>query len=153
MRTRFLLLALAFSQIFPGLDAQTPDDPKEPKSETFFIDPSSAPLPGGKAQLLVSALKGGPVNYCGSYKMKVTPYFFQSENGSVSVCISDESLRKLTQGIAVDLTGKAITEGQKEARVIKIKAKPHGDRQGMLRISVRAKTGNLIFNTTYHFGK
>jgi hypothetical protein len=85
--------------------------------------------------------------------MKVTPYFFESENGSVSVNISDESLRKLTQGVAVDLTGRAITSGEKEARMIKIKAKPSGEKQGMLRITVHAKNGDLVFNTTYHFGK
>jgi hypothetical protein len=153
MKTGLLIFGLALLQIPLGTSAQQPGGGKEPVKEIFVIDPSSAPLPGGKARLLVSALKGGPVNYSGLYRMKVTPYFFESETGSVSVTISDESLWKLTQGVAVDFTGHAITSGEKEARVIKIKAKPSSEKQGMLRITVHAKNGDLVFNTTYHFGE
>ena len=49
----------------------------------LFIGPSSSSVALGKASLIVSPLTHRDVNYVGDYQLKVKPYFFKSEKGSL----------------------------------------------------------------------
>jgi hypothetical protein len=54
--------------------------------------------------LIVGALRRNAGTYIGDYQLEVSPYFFMSEKGTLSMIVSNESLRKLTQGIPVSVT-------------------------------------------------
>jgi hypothetical protein len=73
----------------------------------LFIDPSSTSVAlRGKASLIVSPLTHREGNYVGEYQLKVRPYFFKSEKGSLLLAASDEAVRKLQAGTAMNFTGK-----------------------------------------------
>ena len=55
----------------------------------LFIGPSSASVALGKASLIVSPLTHRDGNYVGDYQLKVRPYFFKSEKGSLLLAASD----------------------------------------------------------------
>ena len=54
-----------------------------PVTRKLFIDPSSTSVRLGKATLIVSPLTRRGGNYIGDYQLKVRPYFFKSETGSL----------------------------------------------------------------------
>src|SRR5688572_18351061 len=67
----------------------------EPPLAKIVIEPSSASLTGGNATLTTTALNRKAGSFVGDYQLKVTPYFFKSEKGKLSIHVSDEMLRKL----------------------------------------------------------
>ena len=75
----------------------------------LIIDPSATSVALGKASLIVSPLTHRNGNYVGNYRLKVRPYFFKNEKGSLLLAASDDSLRKLQTGTAVNFTGKVVT--------------------------------------------
>ena len=76
----------------------------------LFIDPSSSSVAlRGKASLIVSPLTHRNGNYAGDYQLKVRPYFFKSEKGSLLLAASDDAVRKLQAGRAINFTGQAVT--------------------------------------------
>lgn len=117
----------------------------------MVIEPSSASLAGAKAQLMATALQRKDAKYTGSYQLKVTPYFFKSESGTLSVAVSDESLRKLAAGSAVKFAGSAVTTGSSKKRPITVKALPDGvgSQNGTLTISIATENGELLFTSSY----
>src|SRR4026207_77645 len=71
----------------------------------LFIDPSSTSgALRGKASLIVSPLTHRDGNYVGDYNLKVRPYFFKSEKGSLLLAASDEAVRKLQAGKPLKFT-------------------------------------------------
>ena len=59
----------------------------------LFIDPSSISVAlRGKASLIVSPLTHRDGNYVGDYQLKVKPYFFKSEKGSLLLAASDDAV-------------------------------------------------------------
>jgi len=83
--------------------------------------------------------------------MKVNPYFFKNEKGMLSIEAPEESVKKLTNGIAVDFTGKAFSSGTKKIRAINGTATPTNRDQGTVTLWFIASGRKLIFNTTYRF--
>jgi hypothetical protein len=118
------------------------------------LQPSSASLAGGKAKLTTTALRREAARYVGNYDIKVRPYFFKSEKGTLSIAVSDESLRKLAKGTAVDFAGNAVTSGSGKTRTVKVKVTPAGAgvANGRLTISIATENGELVFATEYTFG-
>jgi hypothetical protein len=91
---------------------------------SFFIDPASTSIKGGKASLIVGALRPSAGTYIGDYQLTISPYFFMSEKGTLSMIVSDESLRKLTQGIPVSVTGQATTKKSGKTKAVNAKLTP-----------------------------
>ena len=131
--------------------AQTPPPTNQspPIAKRFLIAPSSSSLAGGTARLVVGALSREPGTYVGAYRIKVFPYFFKSESGRLSMQVSDVALLKLTQGVAVELAGRATTNGTGKTRAIMAWAKPSTSDCGALIFAVTTLEGKLIFNTSY----
>ena len=75
----------------------------------LFIDPSSASIALGKASLIVSPLTRRGGNYVGDYQLKVRPYSFKSEKGTLVLAASDDSVRKLQAGTAIVRPSRAKT--------------------------------------------
>jgi hypothetical protein len=118
------------------------------------IEPSSASLAGGKANLTTTALRREAAKYVGNYDIKVRPYFFKSEKGTLSFAVSDELLRKLAKGTVVDFAGSAVTTGSGKSRAVKVRVTPAGVgmANGSLTISITTENGELVFATEYTFG-
>ena len=90
--------------------------------------------------------------YIGEYEVTVSPYFFLSEKGTLSMIVSDESLRKLTQGIPVSVTGQATTKKSGKTRAVNAKLTPAVKGRGSVTISFTEVDTKLIFKTFYQFG-
>ena len=118
------------------------------------IQPASASLAGGKAHLTTAGLQRAGGRYAGNYQLKVEPYFFKSESGTLSVVVPDELLRKLVGGQAVSFAGKAVTSGSGKTRAVRVKASPAAAdaSRGSLTISIPTENGELVFATQYTLG-
>jgi hypothetical protein len=101
--------------------------------------------------LIVSPLTHRDGNYVGDYQLKVRPYFFKSEKGSLLLAASDDSVRKLQVGRAIDFTGKAVTRKDGNTHVVLGKATPSSADRGSVTFSIITENGKMIFNTSYHF--
>jgi hypothetical protein len=117
----------------------------------LFIDPSSTSVPLGKAGLIVSPLTHRDGNYVGDYQLKVRPYFLKSEKGTLLLAASDDSVRKLQAGTAIDFTGKAVTRKDGKTHVVLGKATPPSGDRGSVTFSIITENGKMVFNTSYHF--
>ena len=124
---------------------------------SFFIEPTSTSIEGGKASLIVGALHRSAGTYVGDYELTVSPYFFMSEQGTLSMIVSDELLRKLTQGIPVSVTGQATTKKSGKTRAVNAMLTPapekdRGSVTGSVTFSFTEYDTKLIFKTSYQFG-
>ena len=117
----------------------------------MILEPSAASLAGGKARLTTSALRIQGGRYIGDYQLKVFPYAFKNETGSLSIGVSDESLRKLAAGLPVSFTGTAVTSGSGKTRPVTVLATPttRGVTKGKLTISIATENGALVFAPAY----
>ncbi len=118
----------------------------------LIIDPSSTSLAGGNVKLSTSTLNRRAQTFGGDYQIRVMPYFFKNEKGSLVISVPDSSLRKLTKGVALEFAGKAITSATGEQHPVHVRATSVGDGRGDLTISIKTENGNLVFNTVYRFG-
>ena len=119
----------------------------------LFIDPSSTSVAlRGKASLIVSPLTHRGGNYVGTYQLKVRPYYFKSEKGTLLLAASDDSVRKLQAGTAINFTGKAVTRKDGKTHVVLGKATPSSGDRGSVTFSIITDNGKMVFNTSYHFG-
>jgi hypothetical protein len=124
----------------------------DPVKRKLFIDPSSTSVRLGKATLIVSLLTRRGDNYIGDYQLKVRPYFFKSETGSLVLGASEDFVRRLQSGRAIDFTGKALTREDGTTHVVLGRATPlSGDRGTVTFSIVTEKNAKIIFKTSYHF--
>ena len=123
----------------------------DPVTRKLFIDPSSTSLLLGKASLIVSPLTHRNGNYVGDYQLKVKPYFFKSETGTLLLAASDDSVRKLQAGTAIDFTGKAVTRKDGKTHVVLGTATPSSGDRGSVTFSIITENGKMVFKTSYHF--
>jgi hypothetical protein len=118
----------------------------------LFINPSSTSVPfRGKASLIVSPLTHRNGNYVGDYKLKVRPYFFKSEKGSLLLAASDDVVRKLQAGIAIDFSGKAVTYEDGRTHTVLGRVTPSSADRGSVTFSIITDDGKMVFKTSYHF--
>ena len=123
-----------------------------PVTRKLFIDPSSTSVRLGKATLIVGPLSRRGGNYIGDYQLKVRPYFFKSETGSLVLGASEDFVRRLQSGRAIDFTGKALTREDGTTHVVLGRATPlSGDRGTVTFSIVTEKNAKIIFKTSYHF--
>jgi hypothetical protein len=153
-----LSAALGFSLVlFPsGLDAQsTASLPKvgEAVNRRMFVDPSSTTVSHNKVRLIVGPLTHKGKFYAGSYWLKVFPYFFKSETGTLKLDTPDEAVRKFVEETEVKFTGKATNNKGGKTKVITGKATPSDKDKGSLTFSLETDNGRMTFNTSYHFAQ
>ena len=117
----------------------------------LVIDPSATSVALGKASLIVSPLTHRDGNYVGTYRLKVRPYFFKNERGHLLLAASDDSLRKLQTGTAINFTGKAVTNEDGRMHVVNGKVTPASPDRGRVTFSIVTDEVKLMFNTSYHF--
>jgi hypothetical protein len=119
----------------------------------LFIGPSSTSVAlRGKASLIVSPLTHRDGNYVGDYQLKVRPYFFKSEKGSLLLAASDDSVRKLQAGTPINFTGNAVTHKDGRTHIVLGRATPSSGDRGSVTFSIITDEAKIVFNTSYHFG-
>ena len=151
--TIFVLLMLRIASCVHAEKFNSTAEASDPIARKLFIDPSSTSVAlRGKASLIVSPLTHRNGNYAGEYQLKVRPYFFKSEKGSLLLAASDDSVRKLQAGIAINFTGKAVTHKDGRIHVVLGRATPSSPDRGSVTFSIITDDdGKLVFNTSYHF--
>jgi hypothetical protein len=119
----------------------------------LVIGPSSTSVAlRGKASLIVSPLTHRDGNYVGDYQLKVRPYFFKSEKGSLLLAASDDAVRKLQAGTAINFTGQAVTHKDGRTHIVLGRATPSSRDRGSVTFSIVTDDARIVFNTSYHFG-
>jgi hypothetical protein len=125
-----------------------------PTDRILVIDPSSMPIAGGKATLIIGTLQRTKGVYTGDYKIKVFPYFSKNEKGQLAIVVSDESLAKLNQGKVAAIIGTATTNGKGgRSRHIDATATPININRGTLKLWFMAGNRKMIFAPAYHFAE
>jgi len=149
--TIFVFLMLRVASCIRAEQFNSTAETSNPVARKLSIDPSSTSVALGKASLIVSPLTHRDGNYVSNYKLKVRPYFFKSEKGTLLLAASDDSVRKLQAGTAIDFTGKAVTRKDGKTHVVLGKATPSSGDRGSVTFSIITENGKMIFNTSYHF--
>jgi hypothetical protein len=118
-----------------------------------MIDPSSVPVAAGRATLTIGSLQCTNGIFSGDYKIKVFPYFFKNEKGTMSVFVSDATLAEIDQGKVADITGTATTSGKGgRTRHIEATVTPADINHGTLKLSFTTVTNRkMLFEPAYHF--
>jgi hypothetical protein len=148
----FVFLALGAMSRIHAEKAKSAAEPLNPVTHKLFIDPSSTAVPLGKARLIVSPLMRRNANYAGEYQLKVRPYFYKNETGSLVLEVSEDAVGKLQAGRPIDFTGKALTHEDGTSHVVLGRATPSSNDRGSVTFFIVTKNGKFIFNTSYHFG-
>ena len=149
--TIFVFLMVCVASCIHAEKFNSTGETSDPVARRLFIDPSSASVALGKASLIVSPLTHRDGDYAGDYQLKVRPYFFKSEKGTLLLAASNDSLRKLRAGTAIDFTGKAVTRKDGKIHVVLGKATPSSGDRGNVTFSIVTENGKMIFNTSYNF--
>jgi hypothetical protein len=118
----------------------------------LIIDPSSMPVPAGKATLTIGPLQRTNGVYTGDYKLTVFPYFLKNQKGRLAIVVSDASLAEAGRGKVVTVNGTATTSG-KTAKTLPITAiaTPVNMDHGTLRLWFSTDSRKMIFTPAYHF--
>jgi hypothetical protein len=122
-------------------------------NRVLMIDPSSMPVAAGKATLTIGPLRCTNGIYAGDYKIKVFPYFFKNEKGTLAVFVPDATLAEIDQGKVAAITGTATTSGKGgRTRPIEVTATPADTNHGKLKLCfTTAANREMIFEPAYHF--
>jgi hypothetical protein len=117
------------------------------------IDPARTSIFIGNVSLTMPALAREGGTYATTYEAKVFPFFFYSEQGRLWIDFSDDELARLERGETVDFTGHAQTDDGSQRR-IEGRATRVDANSGKIKVRIFvSKRIELIFNTTYRFGK
>jgi len=148
----FVFLVLSGTSCIYAERSKSTTGTSNPVTRKLFIDPSSTSVRLGKATLIVSPLTRRGGNYIGDYQLKVRPYFFKSETGTLVLGASEDFVRRLQSGRTIDFTGKALTREDGTTHVVLGRATPlSGDRGTVTFSIVTEKNAKIIFKTSYHF--
>lgn len=121
------------------------------KFDRVVVPPAKTSLYVGSVTMTMPDFVRKNGAYESSYQAKVFPYFFSSEQGLISIDISDEMLRQLESGQSVDFKGRGVRDDGAERR-LEGTATPADGMSGRLKVRVFvSKRIELIFNTTYRF--
>ena len=142
-----LLLLLAET----GDGASTGSAAEVTRARQLLVDRSSSPLALGKATLTVSPLHLENETFRGHYQLKVTPFFFMNEQGSLALAAPAASLRSLAAARPVEFRGTATDAGNGRTKEITGKMSPADNDRGAVTFSVKTDNGPVAFVTSYHF--
>ena len=117
----------------------------------MFVESSSTQVSLNKVDLIVNPLTHKGNYYLGSYQIKVFPYDYKNEKGTLKIEASNDSVFNLSKGISLSFTGKATNTKSGEVKVITGKATPINIDRGTAMVSIVTANGLMVFNTTYHF--
>ena len=116
------------------------------------IEPCVMKVAGGKATLTIGWLRRTNDVCRGDFRMKVVPYFFKNEKGTLAISVTDEMIAKAAQGQTVDITGTATGDGKHAVvRDITAVATPVDAEHGALKLWFMVDERKMVFETEYRF--
>ena len=123
-----------------------------PAGHRLFVEPCSAPILLGRVSLVVTPLSRKGKTCIGNYQLKVLPYFYKNEKGTLILEASDNLIKTLMSGSPVSFVGKATSGKDGKVKNIVGKAVPSIKDKGRVTFSINTEFGLIVFNTAYHFG-
>lgn len=117
------------------------------------IEPAKTSIYIGTVRLSLLPFTRHDGVFTSEYAAKVFPFFFYSERGTISIEISDDQLRQLRNGAAVEFKGLA-RKSSGTPRRIEGRAVPDSSDPTRGKIKVLVGVGKrieLIFNSVYRF--
>ena len=148
----FVFLMLGVASVVHAERSDSTAGTSNAGTRKLFIGPSSTSVAlRAKASLIVSPLTHRDGNYVGDYQLKVRPYFFKSEKGSLLLAASDDAVRKLQAGTAINFTGQAVTHKDGRTHIVLGRATPSSRDRGSVTFSIVTDDARIVFNTSYHF--
>ncbi|MDB6170107.1 MAG: hypothetical protein JWM88_2971 [Verrucomicrobia bacterium] len=148
MLSRCSLLTVCALALLPAGKAAQAD---LPHYRTVAIAPTRTSIYIGSVKMTMPPFTREQSTYSSTYQAKVFPYFFYNEHGTIAIDVTDDQLRQLARGEAVEFQGRGVSS-QGEPRHIEGKATPAGATTGKIKVRVFvSKKIQLIFNTTYRF--
>jgi len=120
-------------------------------SRVLLLDNCVMPLPTAKATLIVGPLTRTNGVYVGDFKVKVFPYFFKSDRGSLAINVPDQTLTAIHQGKTVAITGTSTSAKNGKVRHVEIRALPKDNDQGTVCLWFMVGDQKMFFTSTYHF--
>lgn len=128
-------------------------EPVAPRYSTVTIPSVRTSIYVGHVTLQAPAFVRTGNDFTSSYTASVFPFFFESEKGRISVTLTDADLARLAKGEVVEFKGEGRNEDG-EVRRVEGKATPADAESGKLKVRIFVSPKiELIFNTTYRFGK
>ena len=90
----------------------------------LIADPCSAVVLLGKATLVVTPLIHKENAYISDYRLRISPYFFKNEKGTLELNAPNATVKKLMAGNPVEFVGRAISSKNGKINKITGKATP-----------------------------
>ncbi len=150
-------IIFAVSLLISGTARSQPSPAPTAKSAAaqsrMFVAPSSTKVSLGKVALSVSPLGKQGGYYVGTYRLKVTPYFFKNETGTLTLGNGEDLFGKLVAGTTVPFTGKATSGKDGMVKTVNGSVTPSGSSQGAVSFTVVTENGPMTFNTSYKLGQ
>ena len=134
----------------------TPLRAEEALPSQLRIEPATTSVPLGKARLGVDPLtrpaKGDA--WQGNYTVEVSPLSFASEQGRLTINVSNEAFHRLAAGQPIDFSGQADSASGNRSTVQGTATPAGGGKDsGAINVRINSKKGKLVFKTTYHLVK
>jgi hypothetical protein len=115
------------------------------------VDTAKTSIYIGNVTLTMPPFKRTGEVYQSTYQAKVFPYFFYNERGTIAITLSDDELRRLSNGETVYFNGEA-EDTAGDPRRIEGRVVPDDALSGKIKVRVWVSPKiELIFNTTYRF--
>jgi hypothetical protein len=155
MRRLMMATCLVFSIPLVAEDTPTQPDPvreSEPAhTRVVSIEPSNAKdVPAMRITLTTAPMQRTAFGYNSDYAVKVFPFFFFNETGSIRINVEPDALEALGVGEVISFTGEAVNQNSRR-RLVEGRAYPADTMSGRIRIVVKVGSIELIFKTTYRF--
>lgn len=126
-------------------------NPEPAYTRIVSVEPSKAKgVPAMRITLASDPMRRTASGYESTYSVKVIPFFFFNETGSIRIDLTPGALELLGAGQVVSFTGEAVNQNNAR-RLIEGRATPTDAQSGRIRIVVKVGGIELIFKTTYRF--
>lgn len=136
----------------PGVFGENLPARTKSADRVLMIEKSFTKVAGGKATLSIGPLRRTNDIFGGVFEMKVVPYFFKNDKGTLAIEITSESFAKASKGLTVDIAGTATTAGKNGVvRKINAVATPADDDHGALKLWFMVDERKMVFDTKYRF--
>jgi len=116
---------------------------------TILVAPCKSKLSFAEASLIVSVLNHESGAFRGDYIIKINPFTFKNDEGRLDLKISDADAHKMTRGLAVEFSGKAISNKGNKQQGVKGRTDPKTASSGNVSFVVTTADRQIVFNTTY----
>lgn len=123
----------------------------EPTSAAWdraIVEPTKTSIYVGRVNLVPEPFVRHGNTLTARYEVKVTPWFFWGETGTITITVSEAELAKLARGETAEFTGEAKNHKNKPRQVTG-RAQPTDATSGKIKVRISADGYTLIFNSTY----